>query len=58
MFEGFKVETVGKENDVYSWELKKDPFGIVITRMKTKSVLYVAKRLSIAPQFCFVQIDI
>ena len=57
------METVGKENDVYSWELKKDPFGIVITRMKTKSVLYVAKCLSIAHKFCsvqfvFVQIDI
>jgi len=46
MFEGFKVETVGKVNDVYSWELKKDPFGIVITRTKTNSVLFDS---SVAP---------
>ncbi len=39
LFRDQKLEALDKENEIYSWELKDDPFGIVVKRRKTNTVM-------------------
>ena len=40
LFEGVNIqETIDKDNDIYSWGCKNDPFGIIVKRKKTNSIL-------------------
>ena len=43
MFDGVDLDPVGQVNENYSWELKRDKFGIVVKRRKSNSILYDMK---------------
>eukprot|EP00112_Aurelia_sp_Birch-Aquarium-sp1_P009032 Seg2012.11_Seg2012.9 transcript_id=Seg2012.11_Seg2012.9/GoldUCD/mRNA.D3Y31 product="Maltase-glucoamylase intestinal" protein_id=Seg2012.11_Seg2012.9/GoldUCD/D3Y31 len=39
LFEDVSQEIIAKDNEVYKWEYKENPFGIIVKRKKTNAVL-------------------